>query len=118
MIMDNKYIEVVNDSKFDPTPDNPVGEHHINKGYISYDESRNLIVFRQFNIEGYINQYVLIDSLLNENEPVFVTEAIENFLPGGIAKWTIKKISTNKIETIFDVFFPNKGYTCRGLILL
>lgn len=114
LTMDNNYIEVVNDSKFDPTPNNPDGEHHIDKGFISYDESRKLLVFRQFNIEGYINQYVLVDSLSNDNEIVFMTEEIENFLPGGHAKWTIKRTSLNQIVTVFDVFFPNKGYTCMG----
>jgi len=114
LTMDNNYIEVVNDSKFDPTPNNKEGEHHIDRGFISYDKSRNLIVFRQFNIEGYINQYFLADSLSNDNELVFVTETIENFVPGGIAKWTIKKISDTKIETVFDVYFPNNGYTCMG----
>ena len=89
MAMDNKYIEVVNDSRFDPTPNNPTGEHHIDKGFISYDGSRKLIVFRQFNIEGYINQYVLVDSLSND-----------------------------KIETVFDVYFPNKGYTCMRTNIL
>jgi len=114
LTLDDKYIEVVNDSKFDPTTDNPEGEHHTDKGFISYDESRKLIIYRQFNIEGYINQYILVDSLTTDNELVFVTETIENFIPGGKAKWTIKKISADKIETIFDVYFPKRGYSCMG----
>ena len=63
----------------------------MDKGFISFDATRNLIVFRQFNIEGYVNRYVLDDSLSNELQLVFVTEAIENFMPGGEARWTIKK---------------------------
>lgn len=118
LTMDNNYIDVMNDSKFDPTTDNPEGEHHIDKGFISYDVSRKLIVFRQFNIEGYINQYILVDSLSNDNEIVFMTESIENFLPGGHAKWTIKKKSPNQIETVFDVFFPDRGYSCLGTNIL
>ena len=118
LTMDSKYIEVINDSKFDPTPNNPKGEHHIDKGFISYDGSRKLIVFRQFNIEGYINQYILIDSLSSDDELVFVTETIENFVPGGKAKWTIKKISDDRIEPVFDVYFPNRGYTCMGTHIL
>jgi len=45
---------------------------------------------------------------------VFETEEIENFVAGGKARWTIKKIADNKIETIFDVSFPNSEYTCFG----
>jgi len=45
-IMEKKFIEVRNDSKFKPTSENPEGEHHIDRGFISYDESRDQIVYR------------------------------------------------------------------------
>lgn len=93
----------------------PKGEHHIDKGFISFDKSRNTIVFRQFNNEGYINQYILNNELSNDSTLVFETEIIENFIPGGKARWTIKKVSQNEIETTFDVSFPNKEYTCFGV---
>jgi len=113
-IMDNKYIEVVNESWFKPTENNPDGEYHIDKGFISFDKSRKLIVFRQFNNEGYINQYILNDSLSIATTLIFETEIIENFMPGGKARWTINKINDNQIETVFDVYFPGKDYTCFG----
>lgn len=114
LVMNETYIEVKNESWFEPTKKNPNGEHHIDNGFISYDTSRNLIVFRQFNSEGFVNQYILNDSLSKDNKLVFETETIENFIPGGKAKWTINKISDNQIESIFDVYFPNKGYSCLG----
>lgn len=115
LVMDNNYIEVSNESKFEPSEKNPEGEHHIDKGFISFDKTRSTIVFRQFNIEGYFNQYVLVDSLSNETTLVFSTEYIENFVPGGKARWVIKKLSETEIETRFDVSFPNKDYTCFGI---
>ncbi|GAB2768948.1 hypothetical protein [Salinimicrobium soli] len=115
LVMDGKYIEVQNDSRFEPTEKNPEGEHHIDKGFISYDKRRQLIVYRQFNNEGYINQYVLNDSLSNGTKLVFESEIIENFVPGGKARWTIEKKSDTQIETTFDVSFPNKDYTCLGV---
>ena len=57
LIMDGKYIEVKNESRFAPTEDKPEGEYHIDRGIISYDKSREIIVYRQFNNEGYVNQY-------------------------------------------------------------
>lgn len=117
-VMNEKYIEVLNDSKFNPTESKPDGEHHIDKGIISYDKIRKVIVYRQFNIEGYINQYVLNDSLSNDTVLVFETEIIENFVPGGKARWTIKKIGTKQIETIFDLSFPGKKYGCFGTNVL
>jgi hypothetical protein len=118
LVMDSNYIEVRNESKFEPTPDKPEGELHIDHGFISWDKHRSKLVFRQFNIEGYINTYLLIDSLSNENKLIFQTESIENFAPGGSARWTINKIDDNQIETIFDVSFPDQGYTCFGTNLL
>lgn len=114
LIMEGKYIEVINESRFEPTDKKPNGEYHIDKGFISYDKIRKLIVFRQFNNEGFINQYILNDSISNDSLLVFETEIIENFVPGGNARWTIKKIDENKIETTFDVSFPNSDYTCFG----
>ncbi len=118
LVMNEKYIEVKNESRFDPTEKNPKGEHHIDKGFISYDKSRKTLVYRQFNIEGYINQYILNDSLSNDSQLIFETEIIENFVPGGKARWTIKKISETQIETVFDVSFPNKEYSCFGTNIL
>ncbi|WP_163714567.1 hypothetical protein [Mangrovibacterium lignilyticum] len=113
-IMDSTYIEFVNDSKFDPTAQNPAGEHHTDKGMISYDKARKQIVIRQFNSEGYINQYVLVNSLSTANLLVFQTEIIENFMPGGSAKWTIEKKSDEEIETNFYVTFPGRDAACFG----
>ncbi|MCW3789421.1 hypothetical protein [Plebeiibacterium sediminum] len=113
LVMDGQYLEIKNESKFEPTEKNPDGEHHIDNGFISFDKGSNSIVFRQFNNEGYFNKYVLNDSISDENTLVFETEYIENFVPNGKAKWTIKKINENEIETIFDVSF-GKDYTCFG----
>lgn len=112
-IMDGKYIQFINESHFAPTDKNPKGEHHIDVGFISYDKSRKKIIIRQFNNEGYINQYLLNDSISNDSLLVFETEEIENFVPNGKAQWTIKKLPNNQVETIFDVSF-GKEFTCLG----
>lgn len=113
-VMGGKYIEVRNESWFEPTKTNPKGEHHVDKGFISYDKSRKQIVYRQFNNEGYVNQYVLTDSLSNDSTLVFQTENIENFVPGGKAQWIIRRLSTSRIQTVFNVSFPGKPYACFG----
>ncbi|MBN2000148.1 hypothetical protein JW935_21540 [candidate division KSB1 bacterium] len=91
-VMDGKYIRVSNNSQFEPTDKNPEGENHVDWGMISFDESRGMYIYRQFNNEGYVNQYVLTDSLTNDSTLVFDTEIIENFVAGGKARLTIKKI--------------------------
>lgn len=114
LVMNGNYIKIRNESKFEPTAAKPEGEHHIDEGFISYDKHRGMLVFRQFNIEGYINTYLLIDSLSTDSKLIFQTETIENFVPGGSARWTINKLDDNQIETIFDVSFSDQGYTCFG----
>jgi hypothetical protein len=113
-VMNKKYIKVTHESHFKPTEKKPKGEHHIDNGFISFDKIRNKIIYRQFNNEGFVNQYILNDTLSNKSTLIFETETIENFMPGGKARFTIKKISTTELETIFDVSFPNKEYSCFG----
>ena len=96
------------------TKSKPKGEIHKDWGIVSYDKERKKLIYRQFNIEGYINQYVLNESLSNESQFIFETEVIENFVKGGKARWTIKIINDNEIETIFDVSFPGKEFACFG----
>ena len=94
--LDGQYIEAEHESTFEPTEKKPEGEVHIDEGYISFDKSRELIVYRQFNSEGFVNQYVLVDSLSTDSVFVFITESIENFVPEGQAKYTITKKSENE----------------------
>lgn len=112
-VMDGNYLQVKNESWFEPTENNPKGEHHLDEGFISYDKSRKQIILRAFYSEGYFNQYVLNDSLSNENTLVFETEFIENFVPNGKAKLTIRKTSETEMETVFEVSF-GKDYACFG----
>ena len=114
LVMDGKYIQVKNHSVFEPTESKPQGEEHTDMGFFSYDKARDRIVYRQFNSEGYVNQYLLNDSLSSDSSLVFETEIIENFIPGGKARWTIIKTGEKEIETIFDVSFPGKEFACFG----
>lgn len=113
-VMNGAFIEAQNVSEFEPTDANPDGERHVDRGFFSYDSERKIIVYRQFHIEGYVNQYILNDSLSGDSVLVFETESIESFVPGGKARYTIHILSENEIETIFDVSFPGRDYGCFG----
>ena len=43
-IIDGKYLEAKNNSKFEPTEKNPDGENNIDWGIMSYDANRKKIV--------------------------------------------------------------------------
>ena len=114
LIMEGRYVEIKNHSEFNPTDQHPEGEIHIDHGYVSFDKTRLKYIYRQFNIEGYVNQFVLNEECSNDSTFVFETETIENFVPGGKARFTIQLKGRDNIETIFDVSFPGKEYACFG----
>lgn len=113
-MMNKQFIQVKHRSVFEPTEKEPEGEIHEDVGIISFDKGRKVYVFRQYHIEGFYNEYVLNESLSNEKTIVFETEKIENFVPGGRARFTINVKSDSEIETLFDVGFPGKEMSCFG----
>ena len=113
-IMNGQYIHFTNHSIFEPTERNPEGEYHEDLGIISYDKKRNQLIYRQFNIEGYVNRYILNDSLSNDSTLIFETEFIENFVEGGKARITIRKTGTDALETVFEVSMPGREFACFG----
>ncbi len=116
--MNNKYIEVKNHSEFEPTEKNKDGEIHDDWGMISYDHGRKKIVFRQFHVEGFVNQYILNDSLSNDTVFIFESEIIENFVPGGRARYTLRLEDNSMLKTIFDIGMPGNELQCYGTNLM
>ena len=88
---------------------NAKGEQHEDLGIFSVDQSRKQIVFRQFHVEGFVNQYVQgpqpADGTL-----VFVTESIENIPSGWRARETYTIISANEFEEVFELAPPDKPF--------
>lgn len=112
--LNEQYIEVKNESVFKPTDKNPKGEIHTDWGLISFDKQRKVFVFRQFHVEGFVNQYILNETESTPNKLVFETEVIENFVPGGKARWTIIIKEGNLTKTIFDLQMPGKEMVNYG----
>ena len=107
--MNGQYISLVVESKFEPSEKYPDGEIHIDKGYISYDALRKKIVYRQFNSEGYVNQYILNGS--TPGKYIFETEAVENVPAGFRAKITFEIVDENTFKEGFELAPPGKDYT-------
>jgi hypothetical protein len=109
-IMNKKYIKMENISRFEPQEKNPEGETHKDMTIFSKDKIRNLIVARQFNIEGYVNTFVL-DTLNSDNRKlIFVTESTENSPPGFKARLTYKIISKDEFTEIFELAPSGKDF--------
>ena len=111
-ILNKNYLQVRGKAVFDPQEANPTGEVHEDLGFISYDNRRKKFVFRQFHVEGFVNQYVL-DSLSSDGKTfVFVSESIENISPGWRARVTYKIIDDDEIQVLFDLAAPDNEFGC------
>ena len=57
-VLGGRFLQVRNEAVFEPQESNPKGERHEDWGFFSYDQLRKAYVFRQFHVEGFVNQYV------------------------------------------------------------
>ena len=111
-VLNGKFLQVKNKSVFEPQEKNPKGEVHEDWGLFSYDYPRKKFIFRQFHIEGFVNQYVL-DSLSEDGKTLqFITESIENIPPGWKAKLIYKIVNENEFELSFELASPGKDFEC------
>ena len=86
-VLGGKFIQVRNQSTYPPQEKNPKGEAHEDIGFFSFDSARKRIGFRQFHLEGFVNQYAL-DPSSRADRLVFSSESIENIPAGFRARET------------------------------
>ena len=109
-VLNSKFISVRNKSTYDPQEKNPKGEVHEDWGLISYDKARETYIFRQFHVEGFVNQYIL-DKLAEDSQTIsFVTESIENIPPGWKARETYHILSPDEFVEVFELAPPGKEF--------
>jgi len=111
-VLGGKYLQVKNESRFDPQEKNPEGEVHEDWGFLSYDRMRKLYVFRQFHVEGFVNQYVCTGPSAEGKTFVFDSEAIENIPSGFKARLTYRILDENSFEQTFDLAPPGQEMAC------
>jgi hypothetical protein len=109
-IMGESFLLAKNKAVFEPQEKNPEGEIHEDWGFFSYDNNREVLIFRQFHNEGFINQYVIDTLVSNDSILVFNTEIIENAPSGMRARLTVKIDSINEFLELFELAFPGKGF--------
>lgn len=109
-ILGGKFLKAENKSTYEPQKENPKGEVHENLDLISYDRGRKKFVFRQFHLEGFVNQYVL-DSLAPDGKTItFVTESIENIPAGWRARESYRILSDSEFVETFSLAAPGKEF--------
>lgn len=112
--MGGTYLEIKGEAKFKPTEKNPKGEHHIDQGFISFDKKRKTFVFRQFHIEGFVNQYIMDNETSSDSVFVFNSESIENFVDGGKARVIIELKADGNLQSAFYLSMPGQELSCYG----
>jgi len=109
-ILGGKFLQAKNVSHWAPREKIPKGEVHEDLGLMSYDTVRKTIVYRQFHIEGFVNQYVL-EPVRDPETLVFTSEAIENNIgPGWRARETYHILSYDEFEEVFELAAPGKDF--------
>ena len=111
-IMNDTYLYYQNTMKFNSQEKNPKGDLHEDRTFFSYDKNRKLIVARQFNIEGFVNQFVLDSLSADQKMIIFVTENSEN-APSGLQARLIYEIKNeNEFVETFELGFAGKQFSC------
>src|SRR5215211_2129544 len=102
-ILNSKFIFVRSKSTYDRQEKNPKGEVHEEWGFLSYDRARETFIFRQFHVEGFVNQYVL-NELAEDSQTIgFITEGIENIPPGWLARETYRILGPDEFVEVFEI---------------
>ena len=108
-ILGSRFVHAKNRSVYPPQERNPKGEQHEDLGIFSVDRSRKRIVFRQFHVEGFVNQYVQ-ESASADGTLVLVTESIENIPAGWRARETYRFVGPDEFEEVFELSEPGKPF--------
>jgi len=111
-VLRGKFLQVKNESRSEPQEKNQKAEIHEDLGLISYDQARECYVFRQFHVEGFVNQYIC-KKILDEGKTfIFVSEQAENLPPQFKARLTYKILNPNEFQQTFDLAMPGKDFEC------
>lgn len=110
LVLNNKFIQAQNRSVYEPQPKNPKGEIHEDWSMISFDKSRKQFVFRQFHVEGFVNEYVSTSISADGKTIVLTSESIENIPAGWRARETYRIVGPDEFTETFELAEPGKDF--------
>ena len=108
-VLGSRFVKVRNVSTYPPQEKNPKGETHEDVGLFSFDSARKRLVFRQFHVEGFVNQYVA-NIPATAGVLVFTSEAIENIPAGWRARETYTISASDRMEERFELAAHGKEF--------
>jgi quercetin dioxygenase-like cupin family protein len=107
--LQSRVVQARSESVYPPQDTNPKGERHEDFGMFTFDKAAKRIVFRQFHVEGFVNEYAM-EPQTSANTMVFTTTAIENIPEGWRARETYVIKSADEIEELFELAEPGKSF--------
>ena len=109
-VLGGKFLQLKNKTVYPPQAKNPKGEVHEDLGLFSHDDKRNRFVFRQFHVEGFVNEYVEQGNSADGTRLIFVTEKIENIPEGWRARETYQFLNQDEYTEVFELAPPQKEF--------
>jgi len=109
-VLGGRFLQVKNKTTYPPQEKNLKGEVHEDIGFYSHDDQRKKFVFRQFHVEGFVNEYVEQQIAPDDRTLVFVTDRIENIPEGWRARETYKIVNQNEYTEVFELARPQKNF--------
>lgn len=105
-VMNGRFIQESNTSRYPAQEKNKAGEVHEHMGMFSYDKARKLIVLRQFHIEGFVNSYRQAPAGEGGASLVFESEGFENFSNSWKARESYEFLSDDEFIETFELAPP------------
>ena len=109
-VLGGRYLHERNTSTYPVQERNKKGEVHEHWSFLSYDRQRKTIVFRQFHLEGFVNQYVYVPDKSTPTLLVFESEGFENFSNKWRARETYEILGPDEFVEIFELAAPDKPF--------
>jgi len=109
-VMNGRFIQELNTSRYPAQEKNKAGEVHEHMGMFSYDKARKLIVLRQFHIEGFVNSYRQAPAAEGSAALVFESEGFENFSNSWKARESYEFLSDDEFVETFELAPPGKPF--------
>jgi len=112
-VMNKRYVQESNLSRYPAQPKNKSGEVHEHLSMFSHDKARKLIVLRQFHIEGFVNtfrQAPPAEGVEGKATLVFDSEAFENLSSSWQARESYEFLSDDEFIEVFELAPPGKPF--------
>lgn len=107
LTLQGRYLHEQNVSRYPAKDPAQAAEVHEHMAMFSCDKARQLIVLRQFHVEGFVNTYRLV-SAPGEQPMVFESEAFENFSNAWKARESYTFSSDDEFVETFELAPPGK----------